>query len=107
MWIPADLASTGAVPSTDPNLSPCSATLDDTIDLPVERHPDRLERAVPQLDRRGVDHRPGGLVTTTTNVSYHFTPRADGTFDLDAHRVPVDGRWRVDVDRGPVTSSHP
>ena len=99
MWIPADLASTGTVPSTDPNLSPCSATLDRYEHLPVKRRRLTGSNALflswtDQESIIGV-----GLVTVTTNVSYHFTPRDRRNLRPDAHRVSVGGRWRVDVRR--------
>ncbi len=96
MWIPADLASTGTVPSTDPNLSPCSATLDDTSTCPSNVDPDRLERAVPQLDRPGVDHRRRTRDGDDERLlPLHAACRRD--LRPDAHRVPLDRRWRVDM----------
>ena len=104
LWIPADLASSGSVPSKEPNLSPCSDTLDDTSTCPS--NVTLTGSNVLFLSWTDVDSVIGlGLVTTTTRVSYHFTPRADGTFDLmrivcrskDSGPSTPGGPWTCEV----------
>ena len=99
MWIPADLASSGAGAVDRPNLSPCSATLDDTSTCPsnvtLTGSNALFLSWTDQESIIGV-----GLVTVTTNVSYHFTPRADGTFDLmriACRSVDGGGPWTCEV----------
>ncbi len=72
MWIPADLSSASVV-DTSPEATPCGATVCDGIDLSGGSN-------VLMLSWESVD---GDGTVTTTNVSYHFAPSADGlTYEL-------------------------
>ena len=98
MWIPADLASSGAVPSTDPAASPCSVSVFDTSGCPsnvvLTGSNALLLSWTDEVLTAG-----GATQVTTTNVSYHFTPIAGGLFDLvriECHSTD-GGPWTCDV----------
>ena len=99
MWIPADLASTGTVPSTAANLSPCSATLADTSTCPSNVTLTGSNASVPQLDRPGVDPRRGiGDGDDECLVSLHTAERRNVRLDADRVRRSVDGgAWTCEV----------
>lgn len=79
MWMPADLASANVV-DTSPNASPCGAAVCDGIVLSNGSNVVMLTWTIDG---------PGG-VTSTTNVSYHFTQLPDGEYVL----------WRVECTDG-------
>ena len=95
MWIPADLASTDSVPSTDPSLSPCSPSVSDTTGCPANVVLTGSNALM--LSWTDIISTVSGPVTVTTNVSYHFTPIADGLFDLGADRVSLERWWSLDL----------
>ncbi len=84
MWMPADLASADLV-DTSPQASPCGAAVCDGIVLSNGSNVLMLSWSVDG---------PGG-VTSTTNVSYHFTLTDQGEYEL----------WRVECIDGACTSS--
>ena len=75
MWIPADLSSADTV-DTSPDVTPCGAPTCDGIDLQAGSNVLLLSWSTELGEGR----------TTTTNVSYHFAPAADGA-DFELTRI--------------------